>query len=78
MTSPGSSVMASDRIVIRVATSKIMSDVLPSCMSAPFTLEVMRSPAAPGGNASASIRSGPKPPVRSKFLPMVHCVDFRW
>ena len=59
-------------------TEKIMSEVLLSCIVSPFRRVRMRSAFGPCGISSGVTISGPKPPVRSKFLPMVHCADLRW
>ncbi len=77
-TSPGSSVMHSVSSVSVSATSQIMSVVVASCITVPFRRLWMRRPAAPAGSASAVTSTGPKPPVPSKFLPMVHCGVFFW
>ena len=47
--------------------------VFASCITCPFNSERMRRSLAPGGSSSAVTTTGPKPPVASKFLPMVHC-----
>ena len=73
ITSPGSSVMHSASSAIVSATPKIMSVVFASCITWPFRRLSMCSPIAPGGSSSAVTSTGPKPPVASKFLPMVHC-----
>ena len=65
------------RAIVR-ATPKTMSVVFASCMTWPFRRDWMRKPVQPGGSSSAVTSSGPKPPVASKFLPMVHCVVLRW
>ena len=72
-TSPGSSVSTSASSAIVSATLKIMSLVFASCITCPFRRAWMRRPAAPGGSSSAVTSTGPKPPVPSKFLPIVHC-----
>ena len=78
MMSPGSSVITSEISLTRVATSKIRSSMLPSCMVSPLSRERMYRPAAPGGSSSAVTISGPKEPERSKFLPMAHWLDLNW
>ena len=54
-----------------------LSPVVLSCTVWPSTRATMRSGAAPGGSSSGVTSSGPNPPVASKFLPIVHCVDLR-
>ena len=49
-----------------------MSLVFASCITWPFRRLWMRRPVAPGDSSSAVTSTGPKPPVASKFLPMVH------
>ncbi|MNR21593.1 hypothetical protein D3C85_1385040 [compost metagenome] len=78
MTSPGSRVTASLRVAISSATSKIRSAVLACCSTLPFRRVVRPRPRAPGGSSSAETKEGPKAPVASKFLPMVHCGDLNW
>ena len=73
MASPGSSVMHSESSAIVSATLKIMSSVLASCMTWPLRRLWIRRPVAPGASSSTVTKVGPKPPVASKFLPMVHC-----
>ena len=54
------------------STGKIMSAVFALCITVPLSRLSMCSPTAPGGNSSALTSTGPKPPLASKFLPMVH------
>ena len=77
-TSPGSRVRHSDSSEIVRATPNTMSEVVALCMTWPFSRDSMCRPVHPGGSSSAVTRQGPKPPVPSKFLPMVHCVVRRW
>lgn len=65
MTSPGVSVKAALRVEIIEATSKIMSLVFASCTVSPLSRAVSRSPAPPGGSASAVTKYGPNAPVPS-------------
>ncbi|MCY1466689.1 hypothetical protein D9M71_850710 [compost metagenome] len=78
ITSPGSRVTASLRVAISSATSKIRSAVLACCSILPLRRVIRPSPFAPGGSSSALTKVGPKAPVASKFLPMVHCGDLNW
>eukprot|EP01022_Parablepharisma_sp_SALTPOND_P011067 TRINITY_DN1458_c0_g1_i1.p2 TRINITY_DN1458_c0_g1~~TRINITY_DN1458_c0_g1_i1.p2 ORF type:complete len:758 (+),score=206.27 TRINITY_DN1458_c0_g1_i1:4238-6511(+) len=78
MTSPGSRVTHSVSSAMVSATFQIMSRVLASCITSPLRRHWMDSPSAPGGSSSAETRKGPKAPVLSKFLPMVHCGVFFW
>ena len=55
-----------------------MFAVLSDCMTVPFRRLSIFSPLPPSGSSSAVTIHGPKPPVRSKFLPMSHCVVLRW
>ena len=75
MTSPGSSVIASDRIATSSLTGKIMSSVVADWTISPFRRVSSFRPAPPAGNSSAVTSVGPKGPVSSKFLPTVHCGD---
>src|SRR6266508_2029780 len=52
----------------------IMLLVLSDCMTWPLRRVWIFRPLPPGGSSSAVTSHGPKPPVRSKFLPMSHCV----
>ncbi len=76
--SPGSSVANSDTMAIVLATGKIMSLVLESCMISPSSRDWIRRPDAPGGKSSGVTTIGPTGPVPSKFLPSVHWLDLRW
>ena len=51
--------------------------VLSDCITRPFDQLLIFNPLPPGGSSSALTNQGPKPPVRSKFLPMSHCVVLR-
>ncbi len=76
--SPGSRVMASLMVTMSEATSNTMSLVLADCTVWPLRRVSSRRPRAPGGSSSAVTSQGPKAPVRSKFLPMVHCGVLNW
>jgi len=51
--------------------------VVPSCRVLPFSRHLIFSPWAPLGSSSGVTSQGPKGPVPSKFLPMVHCAVLR-
>src|SRR5262249_3515376 len=62
------------------ATGTIMLSVLSDCMTCPLSRVWIFKPLPPAGSSSAVTIHGPKPPVRSKFLPMSHawfCADIR-
>ena len=47
-------------------------------MTCPLRRDSIFSPDAPAGTSAAGTIHGPKAPVPSKFLPIVHCVLLRW
>jgi hypothetical protein len=51
-----------------------MSLVSPSCTTSPLTWVTSRSPAA-GSPTSSAVTTGPIGPLRSAFLPSVHCAE---
>src|SRR5438552_12685986 len=55
-----------------------MLSVLSDCITWPLRRVWIFSPLPPGGTSSGVTIQGPKAPVRSKFLPMSHCVVLRW
>ena len=55
-----------------------MLSVLSDCMVLPLSRLMILRPLAPRGSSSAVTIQGPKLPVLSKFLPMPHCVVWRW
>src|SRR5262249_21887686 len=75
--SPGSSVIPWGTWAMVSAPGNIMLWVLSDCMPCPLSRVWIFKALAPAGSSSAVTIHGQKPPVRSKFLPMSHCVVLR-
>lgn len=72
ITSPGDNVKTSLSSETNVSTSKTMAVIGACWTTSPFRRVVRSSPLQPGGSASVVTKAGPKTPVPSKFLPVVH------
>src|SRR5581483_3579639 len=71
MISPGSSVMPADRLSMIVGMSKIMSRVLPSCITSPLTRQMSRTCCGSGSALLCTIH-GPSGQKVSRDLPLYH------
>src|ERR1044071_1072759 len=72
MMSPGSSVIPADRLSMIVGMSKIMSRVLPSCITSPLTRQTSRTCCGSGRALLCTIH-GPSGQKVSRDFPLYHC-----